>query len=65
MTDTMIDPPSSASPDQETVAMLECLRAAVAEALDRKRRLGHYWVEWTADGPALVGADAPLLQRVR
>ena len=65
MTDTMIASPSSTTPDPETAAMLDCLRAAVAEALDRKRRLGHYWVEWTADGPALIGADAPSLQRAR
>jgi hypothetical protein len=45
------------SPD--TLAMLECLRAAVAEALDRKRKLGQYFVHWDANGPKLEGQDAP------
>jgi|CXWL01.1.fsa_nt_gi hypothetical protein len=50
---------TSPIPDADTSAMLECLREAVAEALDRKQRLGQYWVQWTADGPRLIGADAP------
>jgi hypothetical protein len=38
---------------------LECLREAVAEALERKRRLGHYSVQWIDGGPQLIGEDAP------
>ncbi|MFG6667145.1 hypothetical protein ACGK9R_08540 [Halomonas sp. HNIBRBA4712] len=43
----------------DTQAMLDSLRAAVSEALERKRRLGHYAVVWQDGKPALVGEDAP------
>lgn len=46
-------------PSAEALAVLNCLRTAVTEALERKRRLGHYWVEWTAEAPLLLGPDAP------
>ncbi|MGM1052514.1 MAG: hypothetical protein ACQEXO_08990 [Pseudomonadota bacterium] len=45
------------SPDTQT--MLDSLRAAVAETLERKRRLGHYAVIWQDGKPVLVGEDAP------
>lgn len=45
------------SPD--TQEMLDSLRAAVAETLERKRRLGHYAVFWQGGKPVLVGDDAP------
>lgn len=51
---------ATASPSEEMQAMLDCLREAVAEALERKRRLGQYWVEWTPEGIQLVGEDAPV-----
>lgn len=54
--------PASPTPDPDTAAMLDCLRAAVAEALDRKQPLGQYWVQWSAEGPRLTGADAPALK---
>ncbi|MDV6319452.1 hypothetical protein [Chromohalobacter sp. HP20-39] len=45
------------SPD--TQEMLDSLRAAVSETLERKQRLGHYAVIWEDDKPMLVGEDAP------
>ena len=41
---------------------LEALRKAVADALERKRRLGHYAVVWRNGKPALIGDDAPDLE---
>lgn len=43
----------------DTLAMLACLREAVADALERKRRLGQYWVEWSPTGPQFRGPGAP------
>ncbi|MCT8467525.1 hypothetical protein KZO85_02930 [Chromohalobacter canadensis] len=43
----------------DTQEMLDSLRAAVAETLERKHRLGHYAVIWQDDKPVLVGEDAP------
>ncbi|MDO9105783.1 MAG: hypothetical protein Q7U57_12590 [Methylovulum sp.] len=40
-------------------AMLDCLQQAVADTLERKRRLGHYAVLWDGNKPVLVGEDAP------
>lgn len=45
------------SPD--TQAMLDALQRAVTNALERKRRLGHYAVLWSGNAPMLVGEDAP------
>lgn len=39
--------------------LLDCLTAAVGEALERKRRLGQYAVVWRDGKPALIGDDAP------
>jgi hypothetical protein len=41
-------------------AMLECLREAVAEAIETKRKLGQYWVVNTPDGPKFEGPGAPV-----
>lgn len=46
------------SPD--TQEMLNSLRTAVAETLERKRRLGQYAVFWQDGKPVFVGEDAPL-----
>ena len=43
----------------DTQAMLDCLRDAVSETLERKRRLGQYAVIWQDGKPTLVGDDAP------
>ena len=45
------------SPD--TQKTLEALRKAVANALERKRRLGQYAVIWRDGKPVFVGEDAP------
>ena len=41
--------------DQEDLKMLAVLREAVAEALERKRRLGQYAVVWRNGEPAFIG----------
>ncbi|PTL93691.1 hypothetical protein C6W88_04615 [Halomonas litopenaei] len=43
----------------DTQAMLDCLRDAASETLERKRRLGQYAVIWQDGKPTLVGDDAP------
>ncbi len=48
------------TPSPETQAMLDCLRQAVANTLERKRRLGQYAVLWSGDAPIAVGEDAPV-----
>lgn len=44
--------------DYETAA-LDALKRAVAEALERKRRLGQYAVIWREGRPVCIGPDAP------
>lgn len=53
----MTDPENIADPTHEQI--LECLREAVAEELERKRRLGHYYVIWEDGKLVYVGDDAP------
>lgn len=48
------------TPSPETQAMLDCLRQAIADTLERKRRLGQYAVLWSGDAPVAVGEDAPV-----
>jgi hypothetical protein len=38
---------------------LDALKAAVTNELDRKRRLGHYYVIWENGRPIAIGDDAP------
>ncbi len=38
---------------------LDALNVAVDKALDRKRKLGQYWVEWDGEKPVEVHPDAP------
>jgi hypothetical protein len=38
---------------------LDALTRAVAEALDRKRRLGQYYVVWRDGRAVCIGPDAP------
>lgn len=49
-------------PTPDTQTMLESLRDAVAETLERKRRLGQYAVIWQDGKPVLMGDDAPPYQ---
>lgn len=44
----MMDTPTSK--DQVALA----LKRAVAKAIDRKRRLGQYWVEWDGEKPVKI-----------
>lgn len=46
----------------DTQEMLDSLRTAVADTLERKRRLGQYAVIWQDGKPVLVGDDAPAQQ---
>jgi hypothetical protein len=39
---------------------LDALKRAVAEALDRKRRLGQYAVVWREGRAVCIGPDAPV-----
>jgi hypothetical protein len=47
------------TPNADTQATLDCLRQAVNKALERKRRLGQYSVQWIGNAPCAVGDDAP------
>ncbi|MGZ3298414.1 MAG: hypothetical protein ACXU8U_09895 [Asticcacaulis sp.] len=41
----------------EAIDALNSLNKAVEEALDRKRKLGQYWVEWDGEKPVKVWPD--------
>ena len=45
------------SPDADIT--LQVLRKAVADTLDRKRRLGHYAVIWREGKAIAIGEDSP------
>jgi len=47
------------APSQECIIVLESLRKAVEQALDRKKRLGQYAVVWQDGKPTIVGGDKP------
>jgi len=47
------------SPD--TTELLEAVQRAVEEALERKRRLGHYAVFWKSGEVFAEGEDAPVI----
>ena len=44
---------------ERTQRTLEVLKKAVAKALERKRRLGQYYVVWKDGKPVIIGEDAP------
>ena len=50
--------PTLSPADQQ---VLEALQQAVNAELERKRRLGHYYVTWENAQSVLHGADAPQL----
>jgi hypothetical protein len=50
--------PTLSPADQQ---VLEALQQAVNAELERKRRLGHYYVTWQNGQSVLHGADAPQL----
>ena len=45
--------------NQQDQIILETLRKAIAEALERKRRLGQYAVVWRDGRAVAIGPDAP------
>ena len=45
--------------DDHETAVLDTLKQAVAEALERKRRLGQYAVVWRNGRAVCIGPDAP------
>jgi hypothetical protein len=47
------------TPSPDAQKTLEALKKAVANALERKRRLGHYAVIWRDGKPVCIGEDAP------
>ena len=49
-------------PDDHAAAVLEALKRAVAEALERKRRLGQYYVVWRDGRAVCIGPDAPPMR---
>lgn len=46
-------------PSEKGQKQLDTLKRAVAEALEKKRRLGQYAVLWKDGKPVLIGEDAP------
>ncbi len=49
-------------PDDHAAAVLKVLKRAVAEALERKRRLGQYAVVWREGRAVCIGPDAPPMR---
>ena len=47
------------APSKKGEKQLATLKNAVAQALDRKRRLGQYAVIWKDGKPVMVGEDVP------
>lgn len=52
-----------AVPSEKGQIALATLKSAVAQALERKRRLGQYAVIWQNGKPVMVGEDAPEVDR--
>lgn len=48
-----------AIPSDQGQEQLATLKKAVAQALDRKKRLGQYAVIWKDNQPVTIGEDAP------
>jgi hypothetical protein len=51
-------------PSKEGRELPEGLRQSVANALERKRRLGQYAITWQDGKPLARGDDAPLLNKL-
>lgn len=44
---------------EKSQVILDSLKKAVTQALERKRRLGQYAVVWRDGGPVMIGEDTP------
>ncbi len=44
---------------QDSQKMLDTLKAAVKQALERKKRLGQYAVVWGDNKPVIIDGDTP------
>ena len=51
-----------AQPSPETHEILTALQRAVADALEKKRRLGQYAVIWKDGQPVMEGGEAAVAQ---
>ncbi|GAB4260905.1 MAG: hypothetical protein Kow0065_11290 [Methylomicrobium sp.] len=49
------------TPSPQVLRQLESLREAVGKALEKKRRLGQYFVTWQDGKPVIQGEDAPTI----
>ncbi len=47
------------TPSQDSQKMLDTLKDAVKQALERKKRLGQYAVVWADNKPVIIGDNAP------
>jgi hypothetical protein len=54
---------TSAPPSPQTLIMLKALRAAVANTLDRKQKLGQYAVIWQNGRPVKTDGAAPKAEK--
>ena len=50
------------TPSEKSKEILKSLKKAVAETLERKRKLGQYAVIWDGQKPVQRGGDAPNLK---
>lgn len=59
LTKSSKDRPEHLGPEPSKFALdaLHALDRAVEKALDRKRKLGQYWVEWDGEKPVKVWPD--------
>lgn len=51
--------PQPSLPSEKSRKILETLKKAVSQTLDRKRRLGQYAVVWDGQKPVRRGGDTP------
>ena len=58
-----VDSPSPQGHEYEAI-VLDVLKRAVAEALERKRKLGQYAVIWREGRVVCTGPDAPVVPGV-
>jgi len=47
------------APSERSRQTLRILQEAVRQEIEKKRRLGNYYVDWKDGHPVVVGEDAP------